>query len=82
MQCRKLVVIFNSSDCGSKYKKAMEIHTENIANGNTDNDLQHLRVMLDMVCVVNCLPCSPTSYSSSLLKVTNKHIIFKDYSRD
>lgn len=52
MQCRKLVVIFNSSDCGSKYKKAMEIHTENIANGNTDNDLQHLRVMLDMVYVV------------------------------
>lgn len=39
MQCRKLVVIFSSSDCGSNYKKAKEIHSENIANGNIDNDL-------------------------------------------
>ena len=26
MQCRKLVLIFSPSDCGSNYKKAMEIH--------------------------------------------------------
>lgn len=39
MQCRKLVVIFSSSDCGSNYKKAKEIHSENIANENIDNDL-------------------------------------------
>ena len=51
MQCRKLVVIFNSSDCGSKYKKAMEIHTENIANGNTDND-NNIYVLCLIWCVL------------------------------
>ena len=62
MQCRKLVVIFSSSDCGSNYKKAMEIHSENIANGNIDNDLQHLRAMPDIVHVVKCLSCSLTNW--------------------
>ena len=62
MQCRKLVVFFNSSDCGSNYKKAMEIHSENIANGNIDNDLQHLRAMPDIVHVVKCLSRSLTNW--------------------
>lgn len=62
MQCRKLVVIFSSSDCGSNYKKGMEIHSENIANGNNDNDLQHLRAMPDIVHVVKCLSCSLTNW--------------------
>lgn len=62
MQCRKLVVIFSSSHCGSNYKKAMEIHSENIATGSNDNDLQHLRAMPDIVHVVKCLSCSLTNW--------------------
>ena len=40
----------------------MEIHSENIANGNNDNDLQHLRAMPDIVHVVKCLSCSLTNW--------------------
>ena len=61
MQCIKLV-IFSASDCGSNYMKAMEIHSKNIANGNIDNDLQHMRAMPDIVHVVKCLSCSLTNW--------------------
>ena len=42
--------------------KAMEIHSKNIANGNIDNDLQHMRAMPDIVHVVKCLSCSLTNW--------------------
>ena len=71
MQCRNLLVIFNSSDCGSNYKKAMEIHSENIANGHIDDNLQHLRAFPDLVHVVKCLSCSMTNWFSFLKAIVS-----------
>lgn len=62
LQCRKLVVVFNSSDCGSNYKKAMKIHTDLLEKDNIDVSIQLLHAMPDIIHVVKCLSCSMTNW--------------------
>lgn len=59
----------------------MEIHSENIANGNNDNDLQHLRAVPDIVHVVKGLSCSLTNWFL-VIEGYRINIVFEDYPRD
>lgn len=61
-QCRKVVVYINSSDCGSNYKKSMQICNERRNTGQVELALQHLRSMPDIVHVVKCLSCCLTNW--------------------
>ena len=54
-------MVFNSSDCGSNYKKAAVIHMDHLEKEDIDKDIQLMYPMPDVVLVVKCYPCGMTN---------------------
>ena len=74
-QCRKVVVYINSSDCGSNYKKSMQICNELRDTGQVEPTLQHLRSMPDIIHVVKCLSCSLTNWYLIVDKFCQEYVV-------